>query len=360
MASNFITDSLGDYQEDYSDSSEENSDDDDGSSTGASFPSASAHSQDDACRYYNRGHCKYGSQCRFLHLCQYALRGACRRGADCRLAHPGPGAPPGGRKLRRQNSAFRDIDMTLDDGRPYQWQLQAGRDWLDLANDHILEAQYSLPNTSGIRIYGTPYGVVSIDFQKMRVRGQDMRVRRLDGGSTEWAWFYSCRSGWAQYGKKDAEGKPSPVQCSEIEQKYQNDRKSSCTFNINTDVYEIKFKVMRQVSAARSRKVRRRPVYQPKTPQGPPPGVAAARPVGVAPAASQSPEWSFQGSGGRWHVFKKGSGSSVASADIEAEFQSDPHGSMRFTVNGQPYHLDFSAMKQTNLSTQMTRTIRRL
>ena len=41
---------------------------------------------------------------------------------------------------------------------PYKWQLEDGHGWKDIANDHILEGQYSQPNIKGINIYNTPYG----------------------------------------------------------------------------------------------------------------------------------------------------------------------------------------------------------
>lgn len=46
----------------------------------------------------------------------------------------------------------------LTDGRYYQWQLRGKGDWKDIENDHILEAQYSLPHTKSIKIYNTQYG----------------------------------------------------------------------------------------------------------------------------------------------------------------------------------------------------------
>lgn len=49
-------------------------------------------------------------------------------------------------------------DLTLTDGRFYQWQLDDGNTWMDLEHDHVIEAQYSLPHTKGMKIYNTPYG----------------------------------------------------------------------------------------------------------------------------------------------------------------------------------------------------------
>lgn len=49
-------------------------------------------------------------------------------------------------------------DPQLTDGRPYQWQINDGKGWRDVENDHIIEAQYSLPHTKSIKIYNTSYG----------------------------------------------------------------------------------------------------------------------------------------------------------------------------------------------------------
>uniref|UniRef100_A0A0E9XM79 WWE domain-containing protein n=1 Tax=Anguilla anguilla TaxID=7936 RepID=A0A0E9XM79_ANGAN len=85
---------------------------------------------------------------------------------------------------------------------------------------------------------------------------------------------------------------------------------------------------------------------------------AALQGLGVS-----SPTWEFEGNSGKWYIFKHRSGtdteSSVSSAEIEAQFQRNPQGSMNFTVSGQQYTLDFSDMTQTNLNTHNVRRVRR-
>ncbi|XP_064795018.1 protein mono-ADP-ribosyltransferase PARP12 [Oncorhynchus masou masou] len=359
MASSSVNDpSQGNsYQENFS-CSESNSE---GSATEEESDSDAAgtrEDQEEPCRYYNSGHCRDGKRCHYLHVCKYALRGNCRYGAKCRLKHlssssdrdggsgrrerrrslSGGRRGGGGRERRRSSSGGAQRDISG----PYKWQLEDGHGWTDIANDHILEGQYSQPNIKGINIYNTPYGKVSIDFKAMRVRGKNnLRVRRLDGQQTEWIWFYSTRKGWTKYGEKDSKGNPGPIQSSEIEKKFQRNRNGSLTFNIGSDIFKIRFRQMRQVSSKRKRKVVRRPKYQP--PQS----------GNLIVGQSESPEWQFGGKSGRWHTFKD-------SADIEDQYQKDFNGSMSFTVNGQAYKLDFSAMKQTNQSTSVTRNIRRV
>ncbi|KAL7882849.1 hypothetical protein SRHO_G00005070 [Serrasalmus rhombeus] len=64
--------------------------------------------------------------------------------------------------------------------------------------------------------------------------------------------------------------------------------------------------------------------------------------------------WCEYGSQGSSH-----STSSVNSHDLEQQYNSNPRGSFQFKVGSTAYKLDFSAMTQTNLSTLMTRKVRR-
>ncbi|KAK6314638.1 hypothetical protein J4Q44_G00141670 [Coregonus suidteri] len=205
MASSSVNDpSQGNsYQEDFSCSesnsessaTEEESDSDAAGNRQGHTPSTSAQcqkartkpDQEEPCRYYNSGHCQDGKRCHYLHVCKYALKGNCRNGTKCRLKHPSSSSDRdggGGRRERRRSSsggrgrggrrdrrrslsgASRDgarersssRGTQLDFSGPYKWQLDDGHGWKDIANDHILEAQYSQPNTKGINIYNTPYG----------------------------------------------------------------------------------------------------------------------------------------------------------------------------------------------------------
>uniref|UniRef100_A0A8C8GPB5 Uncharacterized protein n=1 Tax=Oncorhynchus tshawytscha TaxID=74940 RepID=A0A8C8GPB5_ONCTS len=372
MASSSVNDpSQGNsYQENFS-CSESNSESSATEEESDSDAAGTRQDQEEPCRYYNSGHCRDGKRCHYLHVCKYALRGNCRYGAKCRLKHLSSssdsdggsgrrerrrslsgGRRGGGGRERRSSSGGAQRDISG----PYKWQLEDGHGWKDIANDHILEGQYSQPNIKGINIYNTPYGKVTIDFKAMRVRGKNnLRVRRLDGQQTEWIWFYSSSKGWTKYGEKDSKGNSGPIQSSEIEKKFQLNRNGSPTFNIGSDIFKIRFRQMRQVSDKRKRKVVRRPKYQP--PQS---GnligrvTSAFQRVKMSPAGqSESPEWQFGGKSGRWHTFKD-------SADIEDQYQKDFNGSMSLTVKGQAYKLDFSAMKQTNQSTRATRNIRRV
>ncbi|XP_010125399.1 PREDICTED: poly [ADP-ribose] polymerase 11-like, partial [Chlamydotis macqueenii] len=71
--------------------------------------------------------------------------------------------------------------------------------------------------------------------------------------------------------------------------------------------------------------------------------------------------WFYLAECGKWHMFQTESNShcSVSSEDIERSFQTNPHGSVSFTTAKFNYTLDFSVMKQTNLTTLKQRPIKR-
>ncbi|XP_061571230.1 uncharacterized protein si:ch211-244b2.4, partial [Cololabis saira] len=322
--------------------------------------------------YYNssRG-CRDGSSCRYPHVCKYFLSGSCRYGSGCKLSHSLEGGPsPGATRTGPDRAAASDPKLT--DGRFFQWQLYASGGWKDISNDHIIEAQFSLPHNRSIKIYNTPYGAVSIDFHRMRVLGKELKVRRLDDGNTTWIWFCTLKRKWIKYGDKDSKGNPSSVKNADIEAKFQGNPRGCFGFSIGAKTFEIKFTEMRQVSTKRKRRVTRRPQYRQKQIG-----------TGVAPltfgigniSLGSRPQWQFEGRG-KWHEFKRRvrrprsetlcrrcgtpTESSVTSADLETNFQQNRTGTMAFTVGGQQYKLDFAAMTQTNLTTGQARRIRRV
>ncbi|KAM9334822.1 protein mono-ADP-ribosyltransferase PARP11-like [Symphorus nematophorus] len=73
------------------------------------------------------------------------------------------------------------------------------------------------------------------------------------------------------------------------------------------------------------------------------------------------PRWQFQDTDGIWKDYARVYNQcSTSSQDIEVQYQQNPSGTMRFTTRNYSYELNFAAMTQRNLSTNMTRSIRRL
>ncbi|XP_051977046.1 protein mono-ADP-ribosyltransferase PARP12 [Xyrauchen texanus] len=325
------------------------------------------HNTAKVCKYYNNGHCRYGDKCWDLHICIHHSKGICRYGAGCRLNHkqsssssPRQSERPGRKSHRRQRRRSRSPSPVESDGdsdRPYRWQLALETGWMDIAHDYVLEAQYSCPNTKGIKLYNTCFGAISIDFTKMRVlKKSNIKVRRKGSRQTEWLWWYRGDQSWCSYGEKGSKGKASPLQSSKLEREYQKDRKGSVQFNIDSTTYEVNFRgmVQKNLSTGHIRRVRRRPKYEPQSEVG-----LSSKFKNLMAPPNKVHMWQFEGrSGGNWHTFKK-SGCSVSSADIERCYQQQQK-SMTFTVNDDTYVLDFSRMNQVNQRTNAKRNVRRV
>ncbi|XP_048012876.1 protein mono-ADP-ribosyltransferase PARP12 isoform X1 [Megalobrama amblycephala] len=312
------------------------------------------------CMHYNRGNCRFGDKCRNEHICSYFLKGSCKYGAGCRLNHNLQSSSAGQRRQASRDSSA-DTDEECDG--PYRWQLNFGKGWENISNDHILEAQYSLPNTKGIKIYNTRAGyvqknmMISIDFTKMRVlQKKNIKVRRMNSKDTEWLWYYRGDHCWYQYGGK---GKKSPIESSKLETGYQSNRRGSVKFTIDSAQYEISFKGMCQtnLSTGHKRRVRRRPKYE-QSKSGGLQGIASHMKNVLTPPTNRTPVWQFKGSK-QWYTFNNTGGCSVSSADIERCYQQSQK-TMNFTVNNDSYTLDFAKMSQVNQSTKAERKIRRV
>ncbi|KAJ8366651.1 hypothetical protein AAFF_G00348100 [Aldrovandia affinis] len=330
----------------------------------------SRRTQKPVCKYYNKGHCKYGGKCQDLHVCMYFLQGNCRNGKGCPLKHKvNSGSPDsssdegrGERRSRRRRSRSSSRERDSGDRRPYAWQIDSGKGWKDIDNDHIIEAQYSRPSAKGIKLYNTRFGAISIDFNRMTIRNKaELRVRRRSSKQADqWVWYYNGNHGWVPFGKKGSKGKAASATSSQIEAAFQSASNGSFRFAVDTVDYKINFREMRQVNLAtgQKRRVLRRPRYRGAHDQGSSLASSVRRLAVSSPG--RGPTWEFEGDHGKWYVFKKKAESSTVSADIEVEYQRNPQGSMDFTVGGQCYTLDFSAMTQTNRTTGKCRKIQRV
>ncbi|XP_016108857.1 zinc finger CCCH-type antiviral protein 1 [Sinocyclocheilus grahami] len=288
MASNYQEDSDEGSNQQSSESCAEFNDSDTDSEAASDSGSeseedAQTSSKRNVCMNYNRGHCRYGDKCRNEHICNDFLKDSCEFGAGCRLNHNVQSSSSRQGRKKRSRPSFAETDEEFDG--PYKWQLNIGKGWKNISNDHILEAQYSLPNIKGIKIYNTQAGVISIDFTKMRVlQKTNIKVRRMSAKDTEWLWYYRGDHCWYQYGEKFNQNMFSPstnktpewqfkgkdqwytynntrgcsVSNADIERCYQQNQ-TTMNFTVSRDSYTLDFAKMSQVNqkTKTERKVRR-------------------------------------------------------------------------------------------------------
>lgn len=107
---------------------------------------------------------------------------------------------------------------------------------------------------------------VRIDFSRMRILKKKFKVRRLDDGGSKWIWYCMLSQKWKNYGhkveppvlqwkkktfqcvdsgwsprKQDAKGHNTP-KSEAIELSFQRNPRSSFTFNMGSEIYEINFR----------------------------------------------------------------------------------------------------------------------
>ncbi|XP_048463425.1 uncharacterized protein si:ch211-244b2.4 [Rhincodon typus] len=187
------------------------------------------------CKFYNKGKCK-NRNCTYLHVCKYYLNGNCRYGENCRLSHRM-------RSVSESSSSSNEDTPRRGRRQPsekhYRWQIQNGKEWNDIKHDHVIEAQYSMPGTKGMKLYHTKYGMISIDFNKMKVRGKDLKVRRKTLGDSpvkdEWLWYYHYKHNWKLFSDK---GNRS----ADIESQYQQNLQNSIQITLDQRTYKILFR----------------------------------------------------------------------------------------------------------------------
>uniref|UniRef100_A0A3P9MXK3 Uncharacterized LOC103459200 n=1 Tax=Poecilia reticulata TaxID=8081 RepID=A0A3P9MXK3_POERE len=128
-----------------------------------------------------------------------------------------------------------------------------------------------------------------------------------------------------------------------IEKQYQLNPQGQILFNIRNFSYKLDFARMCQINnnIGTRRSVRRSPDYGAQKNNSPDTNV----------------RWQFQDIDGIWKDYSK---CSVSSPDIELQYQLNQLGIMTFATKRFSYELNFSAMTQRNLSTNTTRSVRRL
>ncbi|XP_030005311.1 uncharacterized protein LOC115429749 [Sphaeramia orbicularis] len=160
-----------------------------------------------------------------------------------------------------------------------------------------------------------------------------------DGG---YKWEFNADEGdWAEY-QAHICSFDSPA----IERQYQLNPQGQLHFNIGRFSYTLNFAAMCQINnnTGTRRAVRRTP--------------STGNPQNIR--SGSAPRWQFLDVNG-WKEYSKGYRQcSVSSQDIELHYQQNPSGIMSFKTRTFTYKLDFSTMIQRNLSTNTTRSVRRL
>ncbi|XP_050964576.1 protein mono-ADP-ribosyltransferase PARP12 [Labeo rohita] len=161
--------------------------------------------------------------------------------------------------------------------------------------------------------------------------------------SSQTIWEFMGDEGiWTEYQKPGCS-----LDSAEIERLYQLNPQCQVSFTVRRFSYTLYFSGMYQVNNkyGTKRSVRRIPSGQQTN------------------STLSQVRWQFMDMDGQWTDYIKGGTRgccSVSSQDIEAEYQQDSTGMMRFRAGRFSYELDFSDMSQTNLSTNTRRSVRRL
>ncbi|XP_038637240.1 uncharacterized protein si:ch211-244b2.3 isoform X1 [Scyliorhinus canicula] len=254
------------------------------------------------------------------------------------------------------------------DEKSFQWQVHNGNQWLDVAHDEIIEAQYTLPTAEGIHLHTAQHGTMYLDFDKMAIVGNSFKLQRMTFPQAqqmnEYCWYFLDDNFWREYGVHGTGHKTATVNSSDIEYQFQMAPQNIYRFQVGNSSYTINFPAMIQtnVQTGMKRKVRRRSQFTPATQN-------AKRVSDAMVHLTQSPPltcctWQFRGDDDHWLDYRRQGGGravcSLNSQDIEQSYQLNPQGSVQFTAGHFKYTLDFSAMTQTNLLIGTKRAVRRL
>ncbi|KAK2832449.1 hypothetical protein Q7C36_015911 [Tachysurus vachellii] len=262
-------------------------------------------------------------------------------------------------------------------GKPYEWQLFDGQQWLQIQNDIIIEYNYCQPGTKGITI-DTDKGPLYIDYDAMTINAllsttfDGLAVRRLLSLShnqrEDVGWYYKYNNSWCEYGLQGSSNSTSSINSRDIEQHYNSNPTSILQFITGKYKYNLNFSAMIQtnLSTGKQREVRRRPKFNTITyvnnSLNIDPFTSTINPSPSATHtanASTEVSWQFMGDEGMWTEYQKPS-SSLESSVIEREYQRNPQGQLAFTAGRYNYSLNFNSMYQINLTYKTRRAVRRV
>ncbi|XP_067906233.1 uncharacterized protein si:ch211-244b2.3 isoform X2 [Heterodontus francisci] len=245
----------------------------------------------------------------------------------------------------------------------FQWQIHDGNQWLDVAHDDIIEAQYTLPTAEGIYLHSAEHGTIYLDFDKMEIAGSSFKLQRLTFSEARqmdrYSWYFLDQCSWREYGAQGTGHKAALIKSSDIEHHFQTTPQDIFKFQVGNSSYTINFQAMIQtnVQTGMKRKVRRRSQFTSVSQN-----VNSISDTILTPLGSCT--WQFKGEDNCWLDYRRQGEvrtiCSVNSQDIEQRYQQNPQGSLQFTAGHFTYTLDFSAMTQTNLLIGTKRAVRRL
>ncbi|XP_041072218.1 uncharacterized protein si:ch211-244b2.3 isoform X1 [Carcharodon carcharias] len=254
------------------------------------------------------------------------------------------------------------------DEKPFQWQIHDGNQWLDVAHDEIIEAQYTLPTAEGIHLHTARHRTICLNFDKMEIVGSSFKLQRLTfpqaQPKNDYIWYFLDDCSWREYGVQGTSGRTAGIKSSDIEYQFQAAPQNVYKFQVGNSSYTINFQAMIQtnVRTGMTRKVRRRSRFTPASQNENSISDTVAHLNLPTPPACCT--WQFQADDDQWLEYRRwgegGAVCSVNSQDIEQSYQLNPQGSLQFTAGRFKYTLDFSAMRQTNLSIGTKRAVKRL
>uniref|UniRef100_A0A8C4RYG8 Uncharacterized LOC114662882 n=1 Tax=Erpetoichthys calabaricus TaxID=27687 RepID=A0A8C4RYG8_ERPCA len=234
----------------------------------------------------------------------------------------------------------------------YQWMLHDGDQWININHDSIIETHYCQPGAKGIKIFTRDYGSIYLDFNKMIIEGTNMKLYRnitlLQNESEEYGWYFLDNMQWKEYGCQSSSKVQASVTSGDIEQIYQQNPFSSCTFTAGRMNYVIDFSAMTQTNLQTKieRDVRRRPKLN-----------------SIIQNIKNSLPNSFLNGTGRWIWQYKGNGdvwTDFKSDDVERAYQQNQQGQLQFTAGGHHFTIDFSGMHMFSNGLEGSLDIRRI
>ncbi|KAG7225690.1 hypothetical protein INR49_012276 [Caranx melampygus] len=233
--------------------------------------------------------------------------------------------------------------LSLSQWKHYEWQLLHGLRWLKIDNDHVIETHYCQPGAKGITI-NTSHGLSFIS----------------QGQTEEVGWYFRDDQLWREYGSQGSTMLSSSVTSRDVERQFALNPRGTFTFTVGNTNYILDFSAMTQTNCITGlcRNVRRRPKFSSTAGNSLSASVLPSASSSASQPTNGSFKWEFMGDEGEWTEYQAHI-CCFDSTAIEAQYQMNPQGQLRFKINRFSYTLDFSRMYQVNDQIGTTRAVRR-